>query len=185
MSKQPWHRRRRAAPAAGISGMRLRKEAPGEAHHPEAHCVRRQGAGGKSPGPERQTPHLREAVRMTVRGMQDRKQSGIGKGLTACLCFLLAILLVAGRVKCYELTLSTKKNGRRSRSSGRKNHSWKSSRNDFTPPAYLAETAEKLGDGSPTAGGLCHPPHPRRPDPMNIRDVPRHIVVREIPGKES
>ena len=59
---------------------------------------------------------------MTVRGMQDRKQSGIGKGLTACLCFLLALLQL--RQEKSQLEIQQKR---------------------LYTPAYLAETAEKLG----------------------------------------
>ena len=82
---------------------------------------------------------------MTVRGMQDRKQSGIGKGLTALLCFLLAILLVAGRVKCYELTLSNEAN-RQALSQLQQEKSQRVLQpTRLYTPAYLAETAEKLG----------------------------------------
>ena len=81
---------------------------------------------------------------MTVRGMQDRKQSGIGKGLTACLCFLLAILLVAGRVKCYELTLSNERKRRAHAAPAGKITAGNPAETTLHP-AYLAETAEKLG----------------------------------------
>ena len=82
---------------------------------------------------------------MTVREMQDRKQSGIGRGLTALLCFLLAILLVAGRVRCYELTLSNKEMRQTlTQLQQEKSQLVKQQKRLYTP-AYLAETAEKLG----------------------------------------
>ena len=82
---------------------------------------------------------------MTVRGMQDRKQSGIGKGLTACLCFLLAILLVAGRVKCYELTLSNEEKRQALLQLRHEKSQLEIQQKRLYTPAYLAETAEKLG----------------------------------------
>lgn len=82
---------------------------------------------------------------MTVRGMQDRKQSGIGKGLTACLCFLLAILLVAGRVKCYELTLSNEAKRQELSQLQQEKSQLEIQQKRLYTPAYLAETAEKLG----------------------------------------
>lgn len=82
---------------------------------------------------------------MTVRGMQDRKQSGIGKGLIACLCFLLAILLVAGRVKCYELTLSNEEKRRALLQLRQEKSQLEIQQKRLYTPAYLAETAEKLG----------------------------------------
>ena len=82
---------------------------------------------------------------MTVRGMQDRKQSGIGKGLTALLCFLLAILLVAGRVKCYELTLSNEAKRQALSQLQQEKSQLEIQQKRLYAPAYLAETAEKLG----------------------------------------
>lgn len=82
---------------------------------------------------------------MTVRGMQDRKQSGIGKGLTALLCFLLAILLVAGRVKCYELTLSNEAKRQALSQLRQEKSQLEIQQKRLYTPAYLAETAEKLG----------------------------------------
>lgn len=82
---------------------------------------------------------------MTAWEVQDRKQSGIGKGLTALLCFLLAILLVAGRVRCYELTLSNQeKRQELIRLQQEKSQLVKQQKRLYTP-AYLTETAEKLG----------------------------------------
>lgn len=82
---------------------------------------------------------------MTVRGMQERKQSGIGKGLTALLCFLLAILLVAGRVKCYELTLSNEAKRQALSQLRQEKSQLEIQQKRLYTPAYLAETAEKLG----------------------------------------
>ena len=82
---------------------------------------------------------------MTVRGMQDRKQSGIGKGLTALLCFLLAILLVAGRVKCYELTLSNEAKRQALSQLRQEKSQLEIQQKRLYTPAYLAESAEKLG----------------------------------------
>ena len=82
---------------------------------------------------------------MTVRGMQDRKQSGIGKGLTALLCFLLAILLVAGRVKCYELALSNEAKRQALSQLQQEKSQLEIQQKRLYTPAYLAETAEKLG----------------------------------------
>lgn len=77
--------------------------------------------------------------------MQDRKQSGIGKGLTALLCFLLAILLVAGRVKCYELTLSNEAKRQALSQLQQEKSQLEIQQKRLYTPAYLAETAEKLG----------------------------------------
>ena len=82
---------------------------------------------------------------MTVRELQDRKQSGIGRGLTACLCFLLAILLVAGRVRCYELTLSNQEKRQELIQLQQEKAQLVKQQKRLYTPAYLAETAEKLG----------------------------------------
>ena len=82
---------------------------------------------------------------MTVRGIQDRKQSGIGRGLTALLCFLLAILLVTGRVRCYELSLSNKEKQQQLEQLQQEKSQLVKQQKRLYTPAYLAETAEKLG----------------------------------------
>ena len=82
---------------------------------------------------------------MTVRTLQDRKQSGIGRGLTALLCFLLAVLLVAGRVRCYELTLSNEEMRQELTQLRQEKAQLEIQQKRLYTPAYLAETAEKLG----------------------------------------
>lgn len=77
--------------------------------------------------------------------MQDRKQSGIGRGLTALLCFLLAVLLVAGRVRCYELTLSNEEMRQELTQLRQEKAQLEIQQKRLYTPAYLAETAEKLG----------------------------------------
>ena len=82
---------------------------------------------------------------MRVRELQDRKQSGIGRGLSACLCFLLAVLLVAGRVRCYELTLSNEEKRQELMQLQQEKAQLEIQQKRLYTPAYLAETAEKLG----------------------------------------
>ena len=82
---------------------------------------------------------------MPVREKQDQKQAGIRRGMAAILCFLLAILLVAGRVRCYELSLSNQeKQQQLEQLQLEKSQLIKQQKRLYTP-AYLAETAEKLG----------------------------------------
>ena len=65
--------------------------------------------------------------------------------MAAILCFLLAILLVAGRVRCYELSLSNQeKQQQLEQLQLEKSQLIKQQKRLYTP-AYLAETAEKLG----------------------------------------
>lgn len=82
---------------------------------------------------------------MAAPGIQDRKQSGLGRALAALLCFLLAILLVTGRVRCYELKQSNgEKQTQLEQLQQEKARLIKQQKRLYTP-AYLAETAEKLG----------------------------------------
>ncbi len=65
--------------------------------------------------------------------------------MAALLCFLLAILLVAGRVRCYELKQSNgEKQTQLEQLQQEKARLIKQQKRLYTP-AYLAETAEKLG----------------------------------------
>lgn len=65
--------------------------------------------------------------------------------MAALLCFLLAILLVAGRVRCYELKQSNgEKQTQLEQLQQEKARLNKQQKRLYTP-AYLAETAEKLG----------------------------------------
>lgn len=82
---------------------------------------------------------------MAAPGIQDRKQFGMGRGLVALLCFLLAILLVAGRVRCYELSLSNGEKQEQLEQLQQEKASLIKQQKRLYTPAYLAETAEKLG----------------------------------------
>ncbi len=65
--------------------------------------------------------------------------------MAALLCFLLAILLVTGRVRCYELKQSNgEKQTQLEQLQQEKARLIKQQKRLYTP-AYLAETAEKLG----------------------------------------
>lgn len=44
--------------SAGIPGVRLRQEAPGDGTYPEAHCFRRRGAGAQPQSQKREASHL-------------------------------------------------------------------------------------------------------------------------------
>lgn len=82
---------------------------------------------------------------MAAPGIQDCKQSGMGRGLVALLCFLLAILLVAGRVRCYELSLSNGEKQEQLEQLQQEKSRLKKQQKRLYTPAYLAETSEKLG----------------------------------------
>ncbi len=82
---------------------------------------------------------------MAVPGSQDRKQSGIGRGLTALLCFVLAVLLVAGRVRCYKLTLSNQEKQEQLETLYQERARLQKQQQRLYTPACLAEEAEKLG----------------------------------------
>ena len=65
--------------------------------------------------------------------------------MAALLCFLLAILLVTGRVRCYELKQSNgEKQTQLEQLQQEKARLIKQQKRLYTP-AYLTETAEKLG----------------------------------------
>lgn len=80
---------------------------------------------------------------MAAPEIQDRKQSGMG--LAALLCFLLAILLVAGRVRCYELSLANGEKQEQLEQLQQERAQLVKQQKRLYTPAYLAETAEKLG----------------------------------------
>ena len=61
------------------------------------------------------------------------------------MCFLLAVLLVAGRVRCYELTLSNQEKRQELIQLQQEKAQLVKQQKRLYTPAYLAETAEKLG----------------------------------------
>ena len=65
--------------------------------------------------------------------------------MAALLCFALAVLLVAGRVKCYELTLSNEEKQAQLESLYQEQAKLQKQQQRLYTPAYLAEQAEKLG----------------------------------------
>ncbi len=65
--------------------------------------------------------------------------------MAALLCFLLAVLLVAGRVRCYELKQSNGEKQTQLEELQQEKAQLKKQQKRLYTPAYLAETAEKLG----------------------------------------